>query len=92
MAAAVTPLSSPVSTPICVAVTMNGSDVACSRPAATTERRSKSRENSSAGNPRTTSSATRNTGTRASAAGFSIRPLRSSRSPLLTKNTGIRKP
>jgi hypothetical protein len=43
---------------------------------------------SSAGTPRTSSSAMRNSGTRASAAGSASRPDRSSRTPLLTRNKG----
>src|SRR6185312_11060978 len=91
-AAAVTELSLPSATPIWVAVTMNGSDVACSSPTAIVGLVPFARRPSSAGRPRTARSASRNSGTRASADGLCSSPVRSSRIPLLTKNTGIRKP
>src|SRR5215472_6954593 len=91
-AAAVTGLSLPSATPICVAVTMNGSEVACSSPRARVGLVPLARRPSSAGRPRTVSSASRNSGTLTSADGLCSSPVRSSRIPLLTKNTGTRNP
>ena len=90
-AAAVIGVIIPAATPIWLAVTMNGRDVACSSPDAAERVLPRWRIDSSAGTPRTTR-ASRNHGTRSSADGLASKPDRSSRTPLLMKNTGIRNP
>ena len=52
--------------PIAVPATMKGNEVACISPATSTCRRGSSERYSSAGTPRTSSSAARKTGTRSS--------------------------
>ena len=75
-----------------VATTMNVRDVACMKPAAQARVRPMVRTYSTAGTPRTTSSATRNTGTRTIALALANKEDTSRPTPVLTKNTGIRNP
>jgi hypothetical protein len=82
----------PVATPICVATITNVSVVACSRPAAAARRVPVRRRYSSAGNPRTSSRASRNSGTSAIAAGCARRLFNWKETPVVMKKIGIRKP
>jgi len=84
--------SFPVCCPITVATITNVSDVACRKPPATARRRPTARVYSSAGTPREISSASRNSGTSASAPGCFSSPLSWNEIPVATKKTGIRKP
>ena len=75
-----------------VATTMNVREVACMKPAAQAWVRPTARAYSAAGPPRTTSSATRNTGTRTIARVLADNADMSRPAPVLTKNTGIKNP
>jgi hypothetical protein len=85
-------VSASISTPTMVAVTMNGSDVAWSIPATNALRAPTSGRYTTAGIPRTTTRATRKIGTSASVEESLRRASRSKVTPLVTKNTGTRKP
>jgi len=91
-AAPLTGESSPSSMPICVAVTMNGSDVACSRPAANAARRPAVGTYSTAGATPQDQQRQQQHRHPEERRRLVEQAAEASRTPLETKNTGITNP
>ena len=90
--AALIGFSSPSSTPICVATTMNDRDVACNSADGTSSAGSRSRRNTSTGSPRAISNIAKKSGTRSTVDQSENSWSTGNDRPVATKKIGTKNP